>query len=191
MHTIKLFAGDHISAAATRLAAAATDHGEATMTFNDIVLTAKSGDAARAIEDAYDKACNARHEAYVNSPEGQAHAKKRDAEIAQLQEKHDCLLRDLASLDFTDDVAVLDWLCAMQPASDHVGVVVRKADIIAAFKAAGFESNVNVGANYREDDRENSFRYLVGQGLGTLQACAIHGILHDFVKRWKERFGVC
>lgn len=188
MHTITPLAGDHISNAAKQLAVAAEKHGAATMSFNYITLTAKRGDAAIAIEDAYHKARQAEHEAYINSPEGKAYAKRQDDEIAKLHDNHDCLMRDLASLDFTDDVAVLNWLCAMQPSSDHIGVVVRKADIIAAFKAAGFEPNVNLGVDYREDDRENSFRYLVGQGLSTLQVCAIHGILHDFVKRWKSRF---
>lgn len=179
--------GEHVATAAARLCIEAERAGVAAMTFNDIRLTARSGDTAERIVEMYDRERRLQHEAYINSPEGKADAQRRDDEIAQMQEMHDCIMRDLSALDFTDDIAVLDWLCAMQPCTDHVGVVVRKSDILAAFAAAGFASNVNTGPDYRGDDRDNSFRYLVGQALSTLEHCAIHGMLLDCVRKWKAR----
>lgn len=188
MHTIEGRAGEHISTAAERLCAAAAEHGEALMKFNDVTLIARSGDSPDDVVRDFEKQCDERHIAWINSPEGRAFAARRDAEIAALQERHDCLMRDLAALDFQDDVAVLDWLCAMQEPSDRTGVMVDSAGIIAAFSRHGFGPGVNTGDDYRADDRDNSFRYIVGQALSTLQACAIHGIVRDFAKRWKDRF---
>ena len=188
MHAIEGSPGEHISAAAKRLCAAASEHGQASLKFNDVTLIANAGDTADSVERDFDKQCRERHIAWINSPEGKASAVRRDAQIASMQERHDCLMRDLAALDFTDDVAVLDWLCAMQEPTDHVGVQVDRAGIVAAFARHGFEPNVNTGAAYRDADRDNSFRYLVGQALSTLQACAIHGMVNDFTARWKTRF---
>lgn len=86
------------------------------------------------------------------------------------------------------DVAVLDWLCAIQDSTDHVSVAVDKAAIIGAFESAGFKPNVNCGPAFREDDRDNVFRYLVGQALDGLQSVAIHEIIHKFSDDWKAKF---
>lgn len=188
MHTIEVGAGEHISNAARRLCAAAARHGSAVLKFNDITLTTKSGDDPDGVVSDFHKQSHERHVAWINSPEGKASAARDEAEIAALQERHDCLMRDLETMDFRDDVAVLDWLCAMQEPSDRTGVQTNRSAIVAEFSRHGFAPNVNTGSDYREDDRENSFRYLVGQALSTLQACAIHGILHKFVGQWKERF---
>ncbi len=192
IHFIECLAGDHILTAAKRLIKAALDHGEATTTFNGVTLTARPGDTPESIAYAYDRECEALHRAYINSPEGKAAAAARDAEIADLQEKHDCLMRDLLSLDFSSDVAVLDWICSMQESSERIGVVVCRDDIVSIFARHGLLPNVNTGSAFRESDRDNSYRYIVGQALDCLsRGGGIHGIIHHFTDKWKDRFVRC
>lgn len=179
--------GEHISSFAARLVRAADEHGTAKGIFNEVEVVADRGASAEELCAQWDKKCEARHVAYINSPEGKAAAAKREADIAAAQEKHDGLVHDLTSLNFKDDVAVLDWLCAVQDCTDHVSVVTDKARILSAFRAAGFEANANCGSAYR-GDRDNEFRYLVGQAMDGLETVAIHGIIHKFVDDWKAKF---
>ena len=91
----------------------------------------------------------------------------------------------------TNASAVLDWLCQMQECSDHIGVIVRKHTIVEAFERAGYKANENTGADYRAGDRNNAFRYLVGQALsGLKEGPAIHPILHKFAAEWRLQFNV-
>jgi len=60
---------------------------------------------------------------------------------------------------------------------------------VSACEKAGFVANANTGKAYKADDRDNSFRYLVGQALAGLKdGPAIHSILHKFAKEWREKF---
>jgi hypothetical protein len=90
--------------------------------------------------------------------------------------------------NFTNDVAVLDWLCEMQPASDRAGVIVRRQTILDIFAKHGFLPGVNCGKNFRPESRENVHRWLIGQALATLESFAIHGIVHKFAREWKDKF---
>lgn len=188
MHIVNGMPGEHISQSAARVCAEAAKKGQARLIFNDIPLEVVSGDTPDKICRAYDDAMLAAHVAYLNSPEKIRDDAMRDAEIARLQERHDTLMRDLEALDWSSDVAVLDWLCAMQEPSDHVGVASRHGDILRAFECHGFKSNVNIGKHYDAEDRDNSFRYIVGQALATMKTCAIHGMVIEFTNRWKAKF---
>jgi hypothetical protein len=185
---VRFDAGMHITTAAEKLVTAALEHGEAEGSFNDIPLRARRGMSADAVVRAFEEQSNARSEAYRNSPAGKAAERARQERVAEMQAEHDRLLADLATLDFGSDVAVLDWLCAMQEPSDHVGVKVAKDEILSAFRAAGFEPNVNAGDAYNGEDRDNAFRYLVGQALDGLERVAIHGILLKFAAEWRRKF---
>lgn len=188
MLTIQASPGEHITSAAKRLAEAATAKGTAKLTFNDVTVTAKPGDTADAIVARWDAEMERRRVAYINSDDGKAAAKAREDGIAAMQEKHDLLMQDLRSLDWSNDVAVLDWICAMQEPSDCSGVAVRKGEIIGTFAAHGFHPNVNVGNAFNGKDRDNHFRYIVGQALDCLQRVSIHGIVHKFSDDWKRQF---
>ncbi len=95
----------------------------------------------------------------------------------------------LPSLDMKNRAAVLDWLCAFQDPSDHIGVVQRRQTVVAAFEKAGYVAGANCGEDYDEHSIDNSFRYLVGQALSGLKdGPAIHPILHKFTAEWKMRF---
>jgi len=52
--------------------------------------------------------------AFINSPEGKEAERKREADRSSAQQLHDALMAKLPSLDMSNDVAVLDWLCQMQ-----------------------------------------------------------------------------
>ncbi len=188
MHTVEFGCGMHLAEVASLLVTAAAEHGEARGVFNEVALTATPDTDPDTIVAFYHQESNRRAEAWRNSPEGRAAQAEREAELLAAQETHDAKVRELASLDFGNEVAVLDWLCAIQDATDHVGVAVAKAKVIDTFRAHGFEANVNCGKHFRPDDRENVFRWLVGQALDGLQSVAIHGIIHKFAADWKSKF---
>lgn len=188
---IEFSPGLHISHAAQQLVAAAQADGNATGTFNGIELTATADSNPADIVAEFDRESEARAEKWRNSAAGIAYAKAEDERRASLQAKHNVLMKRLSSLDWSNDAAVLDWLCQMQKPSDYVGVITRCATIISAFEAHGFKAGENTGAAYRDGDRKNMFRYLVGQALDGLDKVgAIHPILLDFSTEWRSRFGV-
>lgn len=192
MNCVSIFfgAGMHISAAAEKLVAGAQEFGSARGAFNDIELTATRGTAAVDIVAEYDRLSNERADAYRRSPEGIAAAQRSDDERRRLQDKHDALMVQLKTLDWSNDVAVLDWCCAMQEPSDRIGVIVKKDTILAEFAKHGFTPSMRTGSDFIEDVRGVHHTWLIGQALATLKSVAIHGLIHDFAKRWKQKFGV-
>lgn len=190
MQHVEFLAGTSIDRAATQLCEAAAVHGEATGKFNDIELHAAAGYAPAGVVSFYHEECQRRAEAYRRSPEGRADAEESDRARVSLQARHDWLVARLPALDWSSDAAVLDWLCKMQPCTDRVGVIVRRNTIVQAFEKHGFKPGLNTGAAYKDGDRANMFRYLVGQALEGLSGPAIHPILHKFAAEWRERFGV-
>lgn len=182
---IEFTAGFHISDAAKKLVEAGPgSYGE----FNGIRLDASETSTADDIVAYFMATMKAQSEAYRASPEGIATAARDAAEVREAQALHDKLVADLAHLDFKDDVAVLDWICAMQPATDRCGVKVARNDILLRFADAGYRPNQNTGKKFNENDRENFHRYLVGQALDGVAKVAIHGIIHKFVADWKAKF---
>ncbi|NNM75098.1 hypothetical protein [Enterovirga aerilata] len=183
--------GTHIDHAATLLveAARASADGEAWATFNGIDIRACGSSDSAEIVRQWRAESDRQDEAYRQSPEGRAAAARSAAEVEELQERHDALVHELASIHPADHVALLDWLCRLQPCSDRVGVRVDSDTIVKVLEQAGYRANANVGPAYRPDDRENVFRYLVGQALdGLKNGPAIHPILLKFAAEWRERF---
>jgi len=182
--------GTPIDEAAKELCAVAINSGTSVSgKFNGILLTASPTDDPASVVARYDQESEVRAAEYRASPEGREAEARSERERQTLQFEHDLLLSRLPRLDFTNRVAVLDWLCALQPASDRIGVIVKRDTIVAAFETKGFAAGVNCGSDYRPDDPDNTFRYLVGQALdGLKNGPAIHGILQKFVAEWKEKF---
>lgn len=84
-------AGENITETAERMIALAKKTRKTVKAkFNDIALTAKSGDNADAIVMFYQTESKRRHEEYINSPE----YKKRQRETLEAQRRHDLILRD-------------------------------------------------------------------------------------------------
>lgn len=182
--------GSHLKDAATMLVeAVAGGAASAEGKFNDVTLKAVPGTTVAEILAAYDFAVEAAARAYRESPEGKARKAASEARLRNDQAEADLLLQQIDTLDFSNDVAVLAWLRRFQGPSDHVGVQANKLKVLAAFDRRGFCANENIGEAYREHDRENTFRYLVGQALSCLQSAgAIHGIFLTFHDRWLAKF---
>lgn len=186
---IKVSAGEHIDGAVERLVAAAQEPGSAFMTFNGIRLEATPGSTVASILLDWQTKQMAAAEAYRTSPEGKKAEQERENSRANAQQKHDALMRKLPGLNMRNDYAVLDWLCEMQKPSDHVGVIVRSETIVSAFEKAGYVAGANCGKDYRPGNRDNMFRYLVGQALdGLKNGPAIHSIIHKFADEWRREF---
>lgn len=190
MQTYEAMSGEHLDRAAERLVLIAKTHNdEATMRFNGIDLLAKPDSTHEGIVAKFNRETEARSEAYHNSPEGRAAAKDAEERRRAAQQTHDALMLQLPKLDFSDRGAVLDWLVAMQPASDHSGVVVRSKIIVLAFGAHGFKAGDNCGTEFKATDSNNVFRWIVGQALSCLKEMgAIHVILLKFAGEWKAKF---
>lgn len=186
--TLEFRPGSHVSKAADDLVAAAKESGQpAHGVFNGITLTANPDSNAQQVLAAWESACEERRLAYEASPEGIAARKKAEDVRTALQARHDALMAALPHLDWNSDVAVLDWCCDMQEPSDHNGVNRQRQEMIDTFKAHGFLPGVNCGPDFKDGDRDNMVRYIIGQALS---GPSIHGIIHKFAAEWKDRFGL-
>lgn len=190
MKKINVGAGTHISNLAKKMVASfASDNQPVQGEFNGIILVADQNSTVESIQKDYSDQSDAQVEAYRNSPEGQKDAREREERIQCLMAQRDALMTELSTLDFSSNVAVLDWLCAMQDPSDHVDVSVDKQVILSTFAQHGLVPNMNTGSAYNGEDEDNSAKYVIGQGLSTLEFCSIHHMVNDFAEEWKKKFG--
>lgn len=187
---VSFMPGDHISAAAARLVEIAKDNATETFgTFNDVEMRATPVSDPAEIVAVWERDMEAAARAYRESPEGRKAEEERQERRRQAQAKHDALMQQLPTLDWDSAVAVLDWFCAMQEPSDHVGVVVKRDSIVRAAEAHGYKPNMNVGPDFRRGHATNEYEYLIGQCLsGLTEGPAIHSIIHKFAADWKRRF---
>lgn len=180
--------GTHVSEAVDMLIRAAHDDGCAEGEFNEVNITVECGETADIILARYKSECAGRAEAYRKSPEGIASATSAKERTASLQQAADCLMAALPNLDFSDESGVLDWLCALQAPSDHIGVSINKNAVLIEFAKHGLQPNVNCGPDFDANDRRNFFEWLVGQALDGLATVAIHGLIHKFADDWRRAF---
>lgn len=181
--------GDHVRTVATDLVALAGRMGRpAECRFNDVKMRAEPGWPVDKVLNAWETETAARDDAYRNSPEGRRMAAEMAQRRVRLQAQADAAMARLPDLDFSDPVAVLDFLRDVQEPSDHIVVAVDGAAIISAFLVNGYEPGVYCGDAYDEADRDRSFRWLVGQCLDTLKRGSIHPIVHKFAAEWKAKF---
>lgn len=181
--------GSHINEAAKKLIAVAQTGVSAEGEFNGVTLVAGRNSTVETIVARYHEGLEAQSKAYRASPAGIAAEAAAVARKIAIQAEADALMAALPSLDMTDDVAVLEWLDRFQDPSDYIGIKADKAAVIRAFTDAGYVANANTGDDFREEDRDNHARYLVGQALSCLQSVgAIHQVFGTFHARWKARF---
>ncbi|MEK7509683.1 MAG: hypothetical protein AAB605_03145 [Patescibacteria group bacterium] len=190
MKKLNFAPGSHLNEAAKELVNAAKKNGKAQGYFNGILLAADKTSTAEGIVAYYREETERRAEAYRNSPKGKKAAREAKERLEKMQQKHDELMRQLPNLDFTNNIAVLNWLCEYQDPSDYIGVMKQQDEVVATFVAHGYHPNVNLHENFKEDDRDNYARYIIGQALSMLQGevGAIHHVIHHFTKKWKEKF---
>lgn len=183
--------GDHISTFAKEMVRHAIRQlAPVSAMFNDVILTAHPGTDPADIEAFYDQECQRQREAYLASDAGRREAAHRREEAVRRQAIHDDLVAGLASLLWADDIAVLRWWDTLAEAVDYVGVTVDRHTILSAFKLRGFIANANTGEDYNPHDRDNEFRYLVGQGLDGIErhSCP-HPIIGDFIAKFIAKWG--
>lgn len=182
--------GETIESAATAVTTIAwhrADRDQVFLKFNDIVIPADL--YSHRIVDAYHAECDRRAEEHRQSDEGKRAAREREESKAESQSKVDDLMRELPHLDFRNLNAVLGWVERLQPASDHVGVVVPANVVIGAFREHGFEANANTGGAFDVNDERNYAGYIVGQALDGLSSVgAIHPMVVGFADQWRTRF---
>jgi hypothetical protein len=161
--------------------------GEAIQTeFNDIPITVRPGEAAADVVARWEAELERRADEYRRSPEGIAAAERRQRDVAERQWRVNGLVAELrTTLDFSDSAALIRWLDRLTEAADHVDVKVPRIEILAAFVNHGYLANVNTGDAYDPADRENTARYLIGQGMDGIGRMGVpHPIFRKFAADW-------
>lgn len=181
---IEATAGEHIRRTAERMVAMVRTAKRVKCRFNDILLLADRDSTVDGLVAEFNQRCEARAKAYRESPEGKRAQAEADERRHNLQVAADELMAGLDRLDFSNVAALLDWLCAIEDARDHIGVTVDVSRIVATFGAHGYLPNVNCGADYKEDDPDNSARWLIGQALSVPYV----PLVRHFTEQWKAKF---
>lgn len=101
------------------------------------------------------------------------------------------LMRELQTVDLRDVAKALDWMVRAEDPLGHGHTKADRALIVSTFEASGYRAGENVGPAFREDDRDNVARYIIGQAMdGIARMGAPHQIIHLFAERWRARFSV-
>jgi len=131
-----------------------------------------------------------KREAYKNSPEWIKAKQEQESRRINEQNIVNQKIEELATLDFWNNEAVLNWLAWFQDASDHIGVSYDKRQVLQVFQENWFSANENTWKYFDWEDADNFARYVIWQALDWIYSLwAIHQILHKFINEWKEKFG--
>lgn len=183
--------GTSIKRAAYQMLAAMRDR-PVTATFNDIPLRADENTTPEDIIKQYETEMERKREEYRNSPQYAIDREKEEQRRSSMQMLYAMQTNEImrwTDEDWSDLTKVLDWLVAIQPATDHVGVETDPNFIVNLFDQHGYKTGVNTGEDFREEDKENYARYIVGQCMSCLKSIgAIHQVTYSFVERWKAKF---
>lgn len=191
MNTYEPMAGENVSTTAERMIALAKEtKGSVRAKFNDIELTATEDSTAEDIVSGFQTKIAEAAETYRKSPEGQRAARESEERKEEAQRKADALMEQLPNLDFSNQEAVLDWICEFQDPSDYIGVVKDQRKVLEIFAEHGYQPGVNTGEAFNGEDGDNFARYIVGQALDGLRGDvgAIHQVVHKFTDDWKKKF---
>jgi hypothetical protein len=199
------YVGMHVKAVCEDMAKAASIHGNEYITdFNGITLRARPGEYVSAMMERYNLEVAKQQYEYLLTQDAV------DAEYKRMQDLNDKLytlqvlihgmgnfkelLRNGTATDFLrwDDhaAAILRWWKELQPVADDRNIYVPRSAILRAFHNAGFAPNANCGPDYDPNDRDKSFRYLVGQCMdGLAQVGAPHPVCIKVIDDWLEKWG--
>lgn len=182
--------GEDISSACAKAADLMEKRGEPVeMTFNSISLTIGPGETAQQMREAYWTEYQRRFRAYQASDEGVMAENQRQARLTHSQNVMDEALVELETLDFTDYLAVINWLRKIREPSNHSGVIFQAADVARNFYHHGYMPNENSGRDYNGEDMENSARFLVGQAIvSLLHGGGIHQVFDHQSDLWLAKF---
>lgn len=191
MNTYEPMAGENVSTTAERMIALAKEtKGSVRAKFNDIELTATEDSTTEDIVSGFQTKIAEASETYRKSPEGQRAARESEERKQEAQQKADALMEQLPNLDFSNQEAVLDWICDFQDPSDYIGVAKDQRKVLEIFAEHGYQPGVNTGEAFNGEDGDNFARYIVGQALDGLRGDvgAIHQVVHKFTDDWKKKF---
>jgi len=179
--------GEHLDLYVQRIAQAALE-SDVMMNFNNVESTVVKGvynsDDIMAI---WRKSIEERYEKNRNSPEGKITAQEEEEDIKKNQENIDKLINQLDTLDFSNVEKVLGW-CA-EFGYSVVGTDTNKRKILNKLAENGYFPKVNIGPEFKGEDKENYARFLIGQFLSGIK---INGrnyqVFGKFYDEWKEKF---
>lgn len=158
-------------------------------TFNGIHIVADKETNADSLVNFFRIEVKRKQEEYEKTPEYKEVQEKSKSEIMQMNEQMQIKMKELSSLDFKNLDTVLTWCCDVQPLTDRNGVNVPKDKILNIFNINGYFPKVNIGEDFKEDDKENFARYIIGQALGCLiHMNVIHPLVITFTEKWREKF---
>ena len=124
MKTIEILVGTDINRACIQLVQAAkvADGGQAQCEFNGVTITASADSEPTDLVDWWDGEMKREADEYRKSPAGIKAAQEADVRLKQAQATVDRCMDKLPSLDFTNDLALLEWMAEIQDGADHTGV---------------------------------------------------------------------
>lgn len=164
---------------------------EISFDFNGVAIVAKPGCKASDLEVYFHEEFKRRAQAWRESPEGKAAARKRAQEIVRKQKKVDKLMTQLPQLDFSDLWKVILWLKEYQINFNDVGTKEDSKLVLDAFVEKGYLPGVNRKEEFNGEDKENSARWLIGQALASIvEYNCIHQMFPSLAMRWREKFGI-
>jgi len=172
--------GSHIENGIKSMKQMAIEHNNHIKTdFNDIEIIVNPDSDINKVIEAFHAEQNRLAKEYTNSPEGQARIKEREDEhmrqIIRVEELWD------NQPDFSDLNSVITWLEELEKCSM---MNLRKDRIVELFESKGYFACVNCGEDFKEDDKENWARWLIGQALECIQDVgAFHKIWRGMVER--------
>ena len=182
---------EDVSKIAERMIALAKEKNSiVTAKFNNIELTATDDSTVEDIVHGYIINYGRASEANRQSPEGQRAVLEMEESKQEAQRKVDALMEQLPNLDFTDQAALMDWICEFQSPSDYPGIVTNQEEVVRVFAEHGYQPGVNAGDALNGNDRDNFARYIIGRALDNMRgdAGAISRVVHPLVEVWKKKF---
>lgn len=191
MNTYEPMAGEDVSTTAERMIALAKEtKGSVRAKFNNIELTATEDSTTEDIVSDFQTKIAEAAKTYRKSPEGQRAARESEERKQEAQRKADALMKQLPNLDFSNQEAVLNWICEFQDPSNYIGVTKDQGAVLKIFAEHGYQPGVNTGEAFNGEDSDNFARYIIGQALNGLRSDvgAIHQVVHKFTDDWKKKF---
>lgn len=191
MQVIQFSAGCQIKRAAEELviAAAYSPDGRARGNFNGVMVVARSVSTPEALVSQWERKFEAKSKKYSRTAKAKAEASRWAQYETSVKEKHDKLMQQLPTLNFTSDVIVLDWLCEYQNPSDFRPVTNREPNkVVEIFAQHGYHPLAGA-EDFDHNDRNVMANIIIGQALHCLISFgSIHQIIHTWVEDWKKQF---
>ena len=126
---------------------------------------------------------------YHNSQEYKDKLKKDKEELVQKQAEMDKLEKELSSMDFNNQVVLLDWLCKFEK-TNWRGVESNEDNDVLVFNKNGYRISTGALDQKFIHDKDKLARHIIGQALyGMCRHGGPNQVIHEHVKQWKKEFG--